>query len=227
MDKHLMVDGISGATLPELRDKFVPGALYTTYTLWGLANDSKGAMRGYTKKHLYNEKYYNRLIIDANLGCRADVINYMSSIVEGPNSRAQLLVNLLDTGSLELRSTVFDQMYYNYYSLEIVSQALDRLFYGNSQFTTKRNILSKWAYNICTEKTLIKLSENFIQYEALFSEILTVYNNKSEWPDGVVKNMTTAYPLLKEKNKGLLLLFLQNRMKGLNKDEKKMIKSLN
>ena len=227
IDKHLMVDGISGATLPELRDKFVPGALYTTYTLWGLANDSKSAMRGYTKEHLYTKKFYKHLIVENHLGCRSDVINYMSSSMQGPNPRAQLLMNLLDTGSVELRSVVFQQMYYNYSSLDIVIQALDKLFYGNSQLTTKKNILSQWAYNSCSDITLIKLSENLIKYEALFPEILAVYNNKIEWPEDVVKNMITTYPLLKEKNKDILLLFLQNRMKGLNKDERKMIKSLN
>ncbi|MFT5860264.1 MAG: hypothetical protein ACI865_002373 [Flavobacteriaceae bacterium] len=45
-----MVDGVTGSTLPEHKDKFVPGALYTTYTIWDLANTHQLPMMEYTQQ---------------------------------------------------------------------------------------------------------------------------------------------------------------------------------
>lgn len=42
-----MVDGVTGSTLPQHKDKFVPGALYTTYTIWDLANSHRSEMFEY------------------------------------------------------------------------------------------------------------------------------------------------------------------------------------
>ena len=49
VSKNMMVDGITGSTLPDYKDRFVPGALYTTYTIWDLANSHQLDMMYHTK----------------------------------------------------------------------------------------------------------------------------------------------------------------------------------
>src|SRR5690606_23464427 len=78
LSKYEMVDGVTGATLPEIKNKFVPGALYTTYTLWGLANDHSSKMLQYTKSNLFTRPNIGHFLMSQTLAMQAVVIDHLS-----------------------------------------------------------------------------------------------------------------------------------------------------
>lgn len=226
MDKHDMVDGISGATLPEIKSQFVPGALYTTYTLWGLANDSKNKMRAYSRENLFTN-YSKHLIIEEGLQCRADIIEWMAAKSEDENARAKVLVDLIDSGDSLIRRAALSQMFFKYYWLPEVQDVLDRTFYGESTFMTQRHIIWDWAYNHTPDRTLIKLSNNLLNYEQHFPEMMAVFENKTSFPEGVVSNMVNAYPKLKPENQEIMRKFVVTQKEYFSKEDWALIKSLN
>lgn len=224
MDKYAMVDGISGATLPEVKSQFVPGALYTTYTLWGLANDSKNKIKKYTKDHLF-PKYSKHLIGDENLECAADVIDWMASKSNNENARAQVLIDLIDSRDTLIQAAALSQMYFNYYSLPEIQAVLDRTFYSESTFMIQRHIIWDWAYNYTPASTLIKLSDNLINYEQHFPEMMAVFENKTEYPDGVVRNMALAYPKLKPANQQIMRDFVVKQKDYFSDEDWEIVKA--
>jgi len=60
------IDGVTGATAQEIKSAVVEGALYSTYTLWHLAN---GTIKGLIRKHTlsrYNDKIRQQLLKSDN-----------------------------------------------------------------------------------------------------------------------------------------------------------------
>jgi hypothetical protein len=225
MDKHDMVDGISGATLPDMTDQFVPGALYTTYTIWGLANDSNHKIRDYTRENLL-KKYEYHLLTNPNLQCRADVVDLMAKKKTGDNPRAQVLIDLIDSGDTLLQSAALSQMYYNYYELEEIQAVLDRTFYGESTFMIQRNIIWDWAYKETKPEVLIKISLNLLKYEEHFPELMAIFENKTEYPEGVVSNMITAFPKLQEDNQLIMREFAAKQQEYFSKEDWALIRKM-
>lgn len=225
IDKHDMVDGISGATLPEIKSQFVPGALYTTYTIWGLANDSRYKMSTYTREQLF-PKYAKHLIAHEDLECRGDVIEWMASKSDQEDARVKVLINLIDSGDSLMQSAALSQMYFNYYELDEIQAVLDRTFYGESTFMIQRNIIWDWAYNFTPSTTLIKLSSNLLAYEEHFPEMMAVFENKTEYPEGVVENMTIAYPKLKADNQLIMQKFVVTQKDYFSKADWELIKTV-
>ena len=223
IDKHAMVDGISGATLPERQNQFVPGALYTTYTIWGLANDSKHKMRAYTREHLL-DKYQHHLLSNEDLQCRMDVIEVLAAKKSGENARAKVLMDLLDSGDSLIQSAALTAMYSNYYSLDEMQDVLDRTFYKKSSFMIQRNIIWGWVSNQTPPKVLVKLSKNLITYEQHFPEIMAVFENKTDYPEGVVANMLKAFSKLKVENQQLMRTFFEAQKEYFSRDDWNLIK---
>ena len=226
MDKHDMVDGISGATLPEIKTQFVPGALYTTYTLWGLANDSKFKIKKYTRDNLFT-KYSKHLIANDKLESSGDVINWMAEKSNDENARLHVLIDLINTGDSSLQIAAFDQMYAKYYLLDETQEMLDKTFYkGNATESVEKQIILKWAYNHISPNVLPKLTNHLLEYEKYFPEIMTLYKNKIDYPDGVVAKMIETLPKLKEENQIILKDYFETQKEYFSKEDLNLIKEV-
>ena len=103
LTKYEMVDGVTGSTLPTIKDKFVPGALYTTYTLWGLAHDQEAYMKNYTNFHLMKPANYEYFLTSSNTHMSDEVILQLQGNSSDPNAWAVVCLSLLDTGNLAIQ----------------------------------------------------------------------------------------------------------------------------
>ena len=226
MDKHDMVDGISGATLPEIKSQFVPGALYTTYTLWGLANDSNYKIKKYTTDNLFI-KYSRHLIGNKDLESQGDVINWMASKSTDENARLNVLIDLINTGDSTLQLAAFSQMYAKYYFLDETQELLDKTFYsGKVAESVQKQIIHKWAHNNIGPNVLPKLTNHLLEYEKYFPEIMALYSNKIDYPEGVIAKLIETLPELKEENQVIIKDFFVTQKEYFSKEDLDLIESI-
>lgn len=226
LSKYEMVDGITGSTLPEIKDKFVPGALYTTYTLWGLANDHQSEMRRYTEAQLITEKHIPFLLSGNNVQHKEMVINALAAKENGDNGRAKVLISFLDTGNVKLQFLAMNQFYWNDIQLKEVQEMLHKKFYGEVDPEIKKQIVYKWAYNEMPVAYMIELSANIKDHEDVMNEIVALYKNKLQWPEDVFENLTAAMPKLTPENQVKLMALLKSHREYLSADQWKKVKTL-
>jgi hypothetical protein len=187
--KYEMVDGITGATAIQHRAKFVPGALYTTYTIWGLANDCQSKMMEYTRKNLFNHKNYNYLITDYNQGCQQMVIEHLYTGKTETNARPNILMSVFDTANPEVSSVLINYIWYNDYELDTVINTMERKFYSCGSVMLQSRILYTWTYTAMANSSMVKLAENMHRFPEVFESIITLYTYKPYWPEGVLDGL--------------------------------------
>lgn len=225
--KYDMVDGITGSTLPEVKEKFVPGALYTTYTLYGLANDFKSEILHYTQSHLLQSKYYPSLIKSPNQSTQSLVLNHL--IEKDGNqltSRTNVLIALLDTGSYGIKLMALDYLYPDDYNSPQLQSVLEKSFDLVSFRSFRNKIIDKWIQFHCPDKVLLRFSRELPFKTSYFTSLMRLFESKNEWPDGVFSNLIEAYPKLSEEYQTQLKEMLTNRKKLLEPQEWKVIKKL-
>jgi hypothetical protein len=227
LSKYEMVDGITGATALEIQDKFVPGALYTTYTLWGLANDHRDMIQNYTSTQLIKPEYYQILLIKKEYNCVDLVIEHLRIKDGGKEfSRDNVLLSFLDTGDVSLQLLTLNQFYWDSYQRDEVALALHNKFYGDSHVSIRKLILMRWAYNFIPPSSLNMLSVNLHTNEDLLPEILAVFANKLDWNDALFNNLAGEMDQLNPENQKLLLQMFENRKDNLSYPQKKKLKEL-
>lgn len=226
LSKYDMVDGITGATAIQHNAKFVPGALYTTYTLWGLANDSGIKMFNYSRENLFIAKNICALLTDIALGCQAAIIDHYAPAYESPEARANFLMSIVDTANSQTAIAAINWVYFNEFFLDTVVNTLNRKFYGASSEQLKTRILQTWAYNFANDATLLTLSERIGDYNLIFKNILLVFENKAVWPAGTLANLTNQFKNLSQENQRLLYGMLLEKKNWFEKDDQVRIDEL-
>jgi hypothetical protein len=192
--KYEMVDGITGVTAPVHREKFVPGALYTCYTLWGLANDHKAKMAKNTVDKLLQDNVHH-LLERGDLKCQDFVLDELAKDKAGYNGKIEVMMEILDSTDGLINLAVLDRVYYYHFDLEIVTTTLKRKFDAPTSLLdpeklVKKRILNLWAYNRVNETTITQLSKELHRSDDLFTPIYAVIYNHPVWPKG------TAYEIL-------------------------------
>ncbi len=76
-EEESKVDGVTGATRPELQGTFVPDALYTSYTLWHLARKPKGEIEEYTTKQIFHSQFFQYVLTTPQLGAQELALRYL------------------------------------------------------------------------------------------------------------------------------------------------------
>lgn len=227
ISKYDMVDGITGSTLPEIKkDQFVPGALYTTYTLWGLANDHTQKMKNYTQENLINQTHINYLLASENKKYQELVIDFQTEQLGGYDARTQVLLNFLESGEVLKQKVALYHLHWNDYEKEKIFGKLNILFYNSDDVELKKLILARWAYNFITEGSLRQLSYSVHDHQDVMDEIMAVYDNKLEWPSGVFENLVKEMKQLEPENQQKMLNMFKDHKSYLSKKEWKTVKKL-
>lgn len=192
MDKHDMVDGITGFTLPEQEDKFVPGALYTSYTLWGLANDPKKLMLEFGQEHLF-VKYANTILSKGDRDLRKDVTDYLTTLHEEPNGHANMIATYIDTCDYErfpkLIPKLLKQIYFKETDLDTICYAQHKAYFRTRDFDTKTSLLSKWTSSYTCDYILSDIAAYLIFDRTYVSPAADMFDNKSSWPSDVAPRL--------------------------------------
>ena len=224
MSKMEMVDGVSGATLPELRDKFVPGALYTTYTCWDLANTSRLKMADYTRLNLFTEDNYKHFFSPEQKVCREALIEFLASRSGEENGHANVLMSIADSASTDLAKYAVQSV--NYYEIELdtVQDVTARLFFGQVDVELKRQIIYKWGGANLRNETMKRLSESLHEEKELATELIYLFRDQLFWPKGMIGTLSRQISNLDEKeDQQLLHDAIAKRRGSMNSDEWKLL----
>lgn len=202
--KYEMVDGITGSTLPEQTAKFVPGALYTTYTLWGLANDHQQKMADYTLAQVL-PTHRNYLLEHAELNCQDFVLDELAKQKSGSDPRIAAMMELFDETNGPVNLVILDRIYYYHVNMDLVASSLERKFFApqppsDPDNAVKKRILSLWMLGPVNDTTLLHLATTPLPSDDLFPSILLVFKSHSIWPDGTVKGLMDQVSQQKDAN---------------------------
>jgi hypothetical protein len=175
------VDGITGATRPELSGSFVPDALFTTYTLWHLARNPTQEIFEYTSSTYFNEKWASYLLKNKELACQRPLINYLIKQVKG-GARMQLIFDLIHKfeevfpiESLSLFTS--EELDSDFVKSEFIS-----LYKSTVNEHLKLKILSIWKERSISEIELAAVSQELGENSNCFSTELFLIDNYKEWP---------------------------------------------
>jgi len=225
LTKYEMIDGVTGATAIQHVAKFIPGALYTTYTLWGLANDHKQQMLNYTKKNLFVKENINHLILFPNLGVQQMVVENFYSNKTGENARPNTLMRVVDTTAENIAAVVLNYIYYDDYKLDTVVNTLNRKFFKSTTTLLRNKILYCWTYNLISDKSIINLSAVMHQYSDVFDAMIQLFSYRGYWPDGVLDNLLDQIGKHEEEKRNKILLLLDSKKETFSESDWTKIKA--
>lgn len=229
--KYEMVDGISGATLPQQVAKFVPGALYTCYTLWGLSNDHKTKIADYTRTNLVHS-FRDYLLTQTAFHCQDLVFNELTKQKIGPNARVDALMEVFNSSDASVNLVVLDRIYFYDLTTATVASSLERKFFSPSEGTAadslvKKRILSLWSTSSVSSETLGRLARELHQSPEMIAASLLVLHNHPIWPDGTVKDLIRQVKLSDDVNvKNAIYELLEGNRANASKEDWKRIQKM-
>lgn len=226
ISKYDMVDGITGATAIQHKAQFVPGALYTTYTLWGLANDHRQKISDYTSVNFFKPAYYNYFLSHNEWSTFSLLLEHLYREKTEPEARVNTQMAIIDSCSVDrVKLNVLYYVQYNDFKTDTVCHTLERTFFRLCSNDLRRQILSNWAYNYIPDSTLIRLSKCIYQYPDIFFEVTRVFSAKEFWPAGVLENLITCMGDLTSQNRKDLMAIFEARRTSFSKAELSKIKA--
>ena len=226
MSKYEMVDGITGSTLPEVKDQFVPGALYTTYTLWGLANDHRNNIKSYTTSKLLSQENLDWILTSNNSEYNNMVINHLTSTREGEDARRNVLCEFLDSGNPSRQKVALNHFYWNDYKAENVQEKMHNLFYNSDDIEVRKLILQRWAFNHITPGSMTQLSVNVHTNQDVIDGIIALYLNKLDWSEIIFENLVNEMDQLEPENQQKMLNMFKSHKIYLSDDQWEKVKRL-
>jgi hypothetical protein len=203
LTKMQMVDAISGATLAPQQDKFVPGALYTTYTLWGLANDHRHLMEKYTRSNYFQPKFFQQFLNNTGCKCRKEFIKSMA--LKEEHGYSNTLMSIMDTASLELATYCNAAIDYWDIGLDTVQNTLGRSFsrIGNDDF--KLLVVQRWQNSMTSSSNVLLAVKSLNENPALFNAIMQILYSNEFCSEEVVTVLIDKINSLKSEQNGKLI----------------------
>ena len=221
-----MVDGITGSTLPEVEDKFVPGALYTTYTLWALAHDFGAHMKNYTNFSLLVPKYYSYFLASNYYQTREEVIALIMGNSSKPNIHAEVCCSLLDSSAVEVQQNILSHFRSNEYDLPIVQDQFIKTFQNSSDDQVKNLIISKWMNYSISNQVYTTLSSLISENEAQHDRLIKLFNKDFRPSKENFDLWMKEIEELESPRKEQMIQVLQDHKADLDKSQKKKLKKL-
>jgi len=223
--KYEMVDGVTGSTLPEIKDKFVPGALYTTYTLWGLAHDAQAHLKNYTNFYVITPEYYHHFLTSDNSPYADQVIYSMMGNRQDKNPWASVCIDLLDTGNVDLQFVALNKFRPDDYQDKKVQKALHKKFFALGDTTMDRTILKRWESYGISDESLLELSNEIMNLMEYMEEMAAIFASVT-LTEEVFENIITVVPEMYPRDKQTIIDMLKEKKNELSKKQWKRVKNL-
>lgn len=208
--KQEKVDGVTGATPPKLKGSFVPGALYTSYTLWHIVYRQKITIQQYTSTKLLNSSWTNYLLENPELGGQQLALNYLI-LADKQIDSSRRLSTILDTADNELAMLCIDKLYESKTSQQSLTEILPRKYLTTNNNEIKAKILTIWSeQSYLTDKIYSALVQQLGSNSSTIDLEIQILNKNQRWPDFVYysiydKVKITHHLIRREKLNELLL----------------------
>lgn len=204
------VDGVTGATRPELQGAFVPDALYTSYTLWHLVRKPKSDISNFTINALIQSSQFKYLLKHPQLGGQKLALNYLLK-----NNQEQNIVSVLspiiDSTDNELTLTCLQLIPSNLSESSEARYLFSKTYIRTDKPSIKKEILNRWeAYHTITELEIKTITTELGNTSATFNQEINLINSYPNWNEDIYnlllnKIVATTNMMRKEKIKKLLL----------------------
>lgn len=182
-DAESKVDGITGATRPELQGAFVPDALYTSYTLWHLARKPKLQLEEFTTKQIFHSQFFHHVLATPQLGGQVLALNYLLEQHENMAVR-DVLAPIIDStdNQLTAKCIAFIPEFELVQSRELLVSTYSKS--GNAE--VKKCILSRWGNEVeLTALELETVANNLGSQATTFERELRLLVAYKEWTENV------------------------------------------
>lgn len=150
----IKVDAVSSATLAAVLDYIVPGAVYTTYTLWHFVyGPTKREIEKITSERLSSEIVLE-LLNSQNIDDKVWTLNHISEKVEISFSLQNKLMELISGNDVYLTERSLNAMKPEALTSEIQMKLVN--IFDNAGFLQKRLIIQKIGDSPKLDKTVVK-----------------------------------------------------------------------
>jgi hypothetical protein len=175
------VDGITGATRPELSGSFVPEALFTTYTLWHLVRSPSSEILQFTSDNYFNEEWVSYLLENESLGCREHIVQFFFKDKTG-EAHVQIIFDLIQKYETSFPVKSFDLLTEEELGWETTKTQLNSLYISTANEKIKLKILQIWLDQSITELELASITAKLGEGVSCFSTELLLIDQFEKWP---------------------------------------------
>ncbi len=203
------VDGITGATRPELQGAFVPDALYTSYTLWHLARKPQLLIANFTQIEILGSRFFNWVLNNPNLGGQKLALQCLIQ-KSSTSTTVQSLTQIIDSTDNELTVECLRLIPKVELTLAESRLLLANTYSRSDNASVKKAILEHWQNNVkLTALELETLAHELGNQWATFLLEKELLSTNREWTEDIYfilldKVNNTSNIMRKEKIKRLL-----------------------
>lgn len=202
----IKVDGVTGATRTELEGAFVPGALYTSHTLWHLVRRPSLAMRKYTSHAYFKPIFESYFLNNPELGMQSD---YLKHLIANAESSAEILIPIIDSTDNELTQIAIQSIDSMELEIPQIAEILANTYERTEQSEVKKEILKRWYKRQLTAVEQKALANELGFQFSTFQDELDLLAEQSDWTEEVYfiyyeRLKSTRNMMRKEKMKKLL-----------------------
>jgi hypothetical protein len=172
------VDGVTGATRPELSGYFVPDALFTSYTLWHLVRKPKAELLNITKEKYFTSQWTDFIMKNCVLECRkAFVLELLAnkSEIEQTSILLEMYRKYTDSFPVDLLRDIADN--------DSTRQFFVMLYEETDNSSVKLSILKRWTDLGINEYELQVISNEIGNCASCFNDELALIKNFKNWPE--------------------------------------------
>lgn len=182
------VDGTTGATVTELQNEFVPGALFTSYTLWHLVRNASAEMRKYAMGLLRDERVFAFVLNHQELGGQDVALDFL--LAEEPEKRStEILRPIIDSTDNELTVLSLEKIR----AAEYVEPSTQRLF-ADTYISTKRKSVKQALLMIWSNRQISDVEQEAVSSElgfefSTFIDEVTLLDLQQKWSEQTYFNV--------------------------------------
>ncbi len=172
------VDGVTGATRPELSGSFVPEALFTTYTLWHLARRPKADLLAYTRERYFKLEWADFIMQNSVLECKEAFVKQLLS-GKSKKEQDQLIFEMIRQYHMNFPLVLLNSVDRNAFT----AQQLIELYQQTDNNDLKSVILSRWNHLGIEEKELVAITLEIGFCSSCFNDELALIQAYEQWPE--------------------------------------------
>lgn len=218
------VDGVSGATRPELSGSFVPDALFTSYTLWHLARRPKSELFQYTHSRYFNENWIAYLMENEQLGCSYSIIEYLLNSVTG-NTKVAKFIKLYNEHEEHFTAKSLSLFSKEELQSEYGASEFEKIYTSTINQQMKLGILELWENLGINESQLIAITSEIGESSSCFNIELQLIDHYQDWPEAEYELFYTKTQQQKNMmRKDKMMKVLNRRVGSYPKSFKKLLK---
>ncbi|WP_051568378.1 hypothetical protein [Crocinitomix catalasitica] len=219
------VDGVTGATDVALKNSFVPGALYSCYTLWHLVHThAQSEILNYSNQFIFKQYPLNYFTANSNAASQLAALAYQIENTTDNSSIDQQLINIIDSADTQLALIVIQLVPDNSLSHANMQETLLNHYGKTNLDITKTEIIKRLKTETLSLSAIEILSQQLLHQMPYFETSVEILDQQTQWSaktSATILTLINQTSHLKQKESLYYLLYDKGALL-----DKKTLKSL-